>query len=557
LFRALRKVALLALGVAPAAFCSLVTASATWARPDPQWDALRDQAISDRAALLAVLDSLDARYERVCVRLGETNWALYSTGESEDREGAKGELVTLLTDERTKKLVSTWLPQTASPEDSTLNRRLTLWRNAEAGADVEYNPRIASLVEKLQPQIIAYRAKVGGKELSRGDVNHVLDTERDRGKRREAYESYVPLAKRIEKDIIQLVRLRNAKAKDLGYKSYAHMMLSLSGVDHDWLMGVMQKVQDGTNSVYFQWLDNAKRTFSIDEPMAWDLRYLVNQTASVPDRFFPQDKAVERLSATLTAMGYDIDKMPIRVEQAAIPFGGFNVAVRIPTDDRLLVNPSGGQRFYQTLFHEYGHGLETVLNKQASAILKGYEWAPGASTPSLSEGMGQAMAEWTNDPAWLRAVAALPADEVKRDLPLIRNARAVRLRSILVDVMTELKLYEAPAGDISGFERRMRKEILGVDTPAASQSWWAASAFLLDYPIYQHNYILADIIGWQVHDALATQFGEKAHANPGVAAFMQDQFFGPSESLDWQTKMRRATGKDLDVDGFVAEFLRP
>ncbi len=541
--------------IACACVAALVTQAS--ARPDPQWDALRDRALSDRTSLVTVLDSLDAHYERTCIRLGETNWALYTTGSAEDREVAKADLVTLLTDERTKKIVSTWLPQTTAPEDSTLRRRLSLWHSAQIGAEVEYNPRIASLVEKLQPQIIAFRAKVGGKELSRAAVNDVLDNEKDRGKRREAYEAYVPLAKRIEKDIIQLVRLRNQKAKDLGYKSYAHLMLAVSGVEYDWLSGVMQKVQDGTNSVYFEWLDAAKRTYSIDDAMAWDLRYLINQTAAVPDRYFPQDKAVERLSTTLTGMGFAIDQLPIRVEQADIPFGGFNVAVHIPTDDRLLVNPASGQRFYHTLFHEYGHSLETVLNMQTSAILKGYEWAPGASTPCWSEGMGQAMGEWTNDPQWLRGIAGLPADEVKRNLPLMRRARAYRLRALLVDVMTELKLYENPAGDVSGFERRMRKEILGVDTPAASQSWWAASAFLLDYPIYQHNYIIADMIGWQVHAALLAQLGDKAYANADIAPWLQAQFFGPSESLEWQTKMQRATGKPLDVDGFVAEFLKP
>src|SRR5439155_2079786 len=151
----------------------------------------------------------------------------------------------------------------------------------------------------LSPMVIRFKRKVERKEMDRQGIADILTSDQNRDRRRKAFEAYIPLAKSIEKQIVQLVRLRNGKAKDLGYKDYPHMVLALTGIDYDWLQGVLSKCEEGTNSIYFEWLNSAQRTFSIEEPQAWDLRYLVAQTTSIPDRYFPRDKAQERLFATV------------------------------------------------------------------------------------------------------------------------------------------------------------------------------------------------------------------------------------------------------------------
>jgi peptidyl-dipeptidase A len=518
------------------------------------WDELRENATHDRTALTTVLDSLGAQYERICVQLGEANWALYAKQPGPDREAAKAQLVALLTDPRNKKVIDAWQSKITAADDSLLARRLLIWHNIQIGAEAEFDSRVSSIVDRLSPLVIRFKPKVEGKEVDREQINDVLATDQNRDRRRKAFEAYVPLAKNIEKQIVQLIRLRNAKAKDLGYKDYPHMVLALSGIDYDWFQDVLKKCEEGTNAVYFDWLSEAQRRYAIEELQTWDLRYLTTQMTTVPERYFPRDKAQERLITTVRGMGFNPDSLPIKIVVADIPFGGFNVAVHIPTDDRLLVNPASGQHFYETLFHEYGHGLEATETRVSYPMLKGYEWALGASTSALSEGLGEAMSEWVRDPDWLRGVAGLPADEVKRDLPLLKRAEVVRIRQLLVAVLTEMELYRNPAGDIGGFERTLRRRILGADTPQSSQSWWAASEFLLDYPMYQQNYILAAMIGDQIHRAVVEKYGPQAHTKPDVAQFMISNFYGPAESVDWQTKIMRATGKQLDVDGFVAQL---
>lgn len=540
--------ATVALGVAGVASLSGLAAAA----PDPALDALRVSAATDRAAMSTFLDSLGARYERASSMLGESNWALYTKTDGPARETAKAALDAILIDDANHTLVKAWLSR--MDNDAAFKRRLTLWNNAMIGADVDLDSRIRGMVDKMSPQLVNFETKVDGRIVDRNEIRQILSGDKDRDRRRKAYEAYIPLAKLQEKNVIQLVRLRNAKAKSLGYPDYPHLVMAQNGLDYDWVMATLDKVRKGTDDIYADWLASATRTFTIDEPYAWDLQFLVQQTTSMPDRYFPSDKAQERLAATTAGMGFDLAKLPIKIATANIPFGGQNIAVQIPNDDRLLVNPAAGARYYDALFHEMGHALEATQCTQTDPILKGYEWALGASEPAFSEGLSETIAEFVHSPDWLKTIGAVPPDEVKRSLPLIKKAEAYQLRSLLVDVFTELELYKNPAGDIGGFERRMRKELLGVDTPQASQSWWAASPFLLDYPIYQQNYIIAAMVGENLQDAMVAKFGSQPWTKLEAGQWLKDTFFAPGLSTTWQEKLQTATGKPLDVDDFVAKF---
>ncbi len=519
---------------------------------DPALDALRTSAANDRAAMSTFLDTLGVRYENACIMLGEANWALYTHTSGPAREQAKAQLDAILIDDANHNLVKAWLAH--NDNDPAFQRRLTLWNNAMIGADVDLDSRIRGMVDKMAPQIVNYESKVDGRVVDRGDVRQILGGDRDRDRRRKAYEAYVPLAKLMEKNVIQLVRLRNAKAKSLGYPDYPHLVMAMNGLDYDWVIATLEKVRKGTDDIYAEWLASATRTFTIDEPYAWDLLFLQQQTTSFADRYFPADKAQDRLNATTSGMGFDITKLPVKIATADIPYSGRNIGVAIPGDDRLIVNPASGARYYQALFHEAGHVLQVTQCTQTDPILKGYEWTVGASEPVFHEGLSATMTEIVHSPDWLKTIGALPADEVKRNLPSIKKAEAFELRMMLIDILTELELYRNPAGDIGGYERRMRKEIMGVDTPQASQSWWAASPYLLDYPIYQQNYIIAAIIGEEMQDVLVAKFGPQPWTKPEAGQWLKDTFLAPGTAKTWQEKVQAATGKPLDVDDYLSKF---
>lgn len=548
MLRHARAWAVVAAGVTGVASLATLSSAAT----DPALDALRASAATDKAAMSAVLDTLGARYERASIMLGESNWALYTKTAGPAREAPKEQLNAILIDDANHNLVKAWLAK--GDTDATFKRRLTLWHNAMIGADVDLDSRIRGMADKMTPEIVNYEAKIDGRVVDRKDIRQMLSGDKDRDRRRKAYEVYIPLAKLMEKNVIQLVRLRNAKAKSLGYPDYPHLVMALNGLDYDWVMTALQKIRSGTDDIYTDWLSSATRTYTLDVPYAWDLRFLAQQTTALPDRYFPADKAQDRLGVTMTGMGFDLTKLPVKIATADIPFGGQNIAVAIPGDDRLLVNPASGSRFYEALFHETGHALETALCAQTDPMFKGYEWTLGASEPAMSEGIANTMAEFIHNPDWLKTIGALPPDEVKRGLPLIKKAEAFELRSQLVDALTELELYHNPAGDIGGYERRLRKEILGVDTPQASQSWWAASPYLLDYPVYQENYIIASMISENVQDAMVEKFGPQPWTKLEAGTWLKDTFLAPGQSNSWQEKLQAGTGKPLDVDQFVAKY---
>jgi Zn-dependent M32 family carboxypeptidase len=73
----------------------------------------------------------------------------------------------------------------------------------------------------------------------------------------------------------------------------------------------------------------------------------------------------------------------------------------------------------------------------------------------------------------------------------------------------------------------------------------------VDYPCYMHNYLIAGIIGWQVHDTLKQKFGEGYAFNNNVGQFLIDNLYKNGMLNDWRGILKGATGKTLDVDGYL------
>jgi peptidyl-dipeptidase A len=81
-----------------------------------------------------------------------------------------------------------------------------------------------------------FRAKVDGKELSDNEVRDVLKTSLNSRKLRAAWEASKAVGARLEKDLKELVKLRNRAAVKLGFKNYHALLLYLNEQDGDKLL---------------------------------------------------------------------------------------------------------------------------------------------------------------------------------------------------------------------------------------------------------------------------------------------------------------------------------
>ena len=258
------------------------------------------------------------------------------------------------------------------------------------------------------------------------------------------------------------------------------------------------------------------------------------------------------------ALGFDAGRLPIRTVVRDIPFGGYNVAVRIPTDTRFLVNPSEGHSFYATTFHEFGHSLQAVFTAVEWPILKEYEWVLGAHTAAYSEGMAEVLGDFTRRPDWLRTAAGLSDDEIENyRRELLPAQTSARLFELLCNLRIELAAYREIGADTAARERELVAEIRMLDFPADEPPQWEANTWYTTYPVYWQNYILASAIAAQVHETLTDQFGPAASSNSRVASFLAERFYAPGNSQPWSERIHRGTGRTLEPDALLRRMSPP
>lgn len=498
------------------------------------------------------LNHLEVEFEAANVRMGEATWNTYSGEGPADLDGAQRQLAQVFTNPRDRELVEGLLATADGRKETLLARRLGVWRNCFNGSTVDNVPEIYTLKNRLQQRIASFQFELDGRPIPRSELQKILRNEPDRERRHLAWRAIAALAAANREDLRRLISLRNHKARELGYRDYVDLVLQVQEIDEPWLKQTLERVAAESRPVYAALIQSLADKIRVASISPWDVPYAMRQGFQLPDSYFPADKALERLRATATRLGFNVDALPIRTLIRDIPFGGYNVAVKIPSDTRFLVNPSEGQSFYTTTFHEFGHSLQAVFTGIDWPILKEYEWVMGAHTAAYSEGMAETLGEFARRTDWLQSVAGVPEEGVERYLTVMLPAQMViRLFELLFNMRLELSAYAESSQNMPELERELTREIRLLRFPEEDPSQWEANTWYTSYPVYWQNYILASVIASQAHETITERFGLEASANPDLAAYLRENFYASGNAFTWWERVRRGTGKPLNPEPYL------
>jgi len=500
------------------------------------------------------LSRMEAEFEQANVRMGEAVWNTYSGEGAADLDGAQREISRILTNSPDRALVDGWLEGIDRKAEPLLARRLQVWSNCFKGSAVDNMPEIYTLKNRLQERIANFQLKLDGKPVRRSDLQKLLRNEPDRALRHRAWCSIAALAEANRADLRRLIGLRNAGARALGYRDYVDLVLKLQELDESWLHQTLDRLAAEARPLYRALIGSLERKIGEGPLAPWDVAFAMRQGFQLPDSYFPADKALERLRATVRGIGFEIDSLPIRTVVRDIPFGGYTVAVRIPSDARFIVNPSEGHGFYTTTFHEYGHSLQAACTTIEWPILKEYEWVLGAHTPAYSEGMAEVLGGFARRADWLRSMAAVPEAEVERyRTQLLPAQMAARLFDLLLNMRVELAAY-AGEEDMAACERRLTSDVRLLQFPAEDPPQWEANTWYTSYPVYWHNYILAALIADQINETITERFGSTA--NPEVSGYLRANFYATGNAVPWMDRITNGTRKPLSPDAYLKKIHR-
>lgn len=524
--------------------------------------------LSDRIRELVA--SRASEMSKIMLEVNEASWLADTLGDADRRRDAmeaKRRLAAMFSDSGDYEL----LRAAPNQEDPLLARQVDILTRTYAkyqatATEVEEQ---SELERQINDVFVSFRADLDGIAASENDINEVLASEHDSTRRRRAWEASKQIGKRVAPLLIELVEARNRAARRLGYRDYYAMSLSLDEIDESDLFSLIDQLARATDGLF------AAEKAKIDHSLA--ARFGVDAHNIGPwhyaDPFFqraPDDGSVDldpvfrgKHLPTLARKFYsildmDVDDILARSDLYERP-GKYQHAyctdIDREGDIRTICNLRDNHEWMSTLLHELGHGVYfKYVRRDLPWLLR--EHAHSLTTEAVATVMG----DQVFDAGWLMKVAGVgdaEAHAVERAAARRSALQAmIAIRWCMVMAHFERALYADPGANLNALWWDLVRGYQLVEAPAGrDEPDWAAKIHLALYPVYYHNYLLGGLLCSQLQQAVEERTGTRSLAlAPEAGQWLVEAVMEPGARWHWNELVRRATGRPLDEQAFVASL---
>jgi peptidyl-dipeptidase A len=439
--------------------------------------------------------------------------------------------------------------------DPLVRRTLTVLEESYAPHQVEPGLRrqIIDLQTSIETRFARHRAIIDGETVDDNAIIAILRGSDDTAERRVAWEASKTVGAEVAADVRELARLRNDAARRLGYRDHFAMALATTDYDEKRLFQTLDEV-DALTAEPFRAMkrgldERLAARFGVDPagigPWHYDDPFFQDVPVAVGvdlDPFLAPLDANELTARTFGGMGLAVDDVLARSD--LLPRNGkvqhaFCLDVDRSGDVRVLANVVPGERWTETMLHEFGHAVYfTGVDRELPWLLRTMHLC-------VTEGVAMRCGRLVQQPDWLRDVSGVSADTVESLAPGLAGARRVALlvfaRWVLVMTHFEHALYANPDGDHDTHWWDLVERYQLVRRPAGRNAPdWASKIHIAAAPVYYHNYLYGEMIASQ----LTNTFGSLV-AQPDAGAALAARVFAPGASLRWDHLVERATGAPL------------
>ena len=445
----------------------------------------------------------------------------------------------------------------------------------EKQVDPELLKKITAKANAVEQAFNVYRAKVDGQEMADSKVRSVLKESADSGLRRKVWEASKGVGAAVAADLKELVKLRNESARQLGFKNFHDLMLTIneqSGAE-------LVKLFDDLDALTKEPFTAVKA--DIDERLAKKYGIKPNElmTWHYHDPFFQEAPAVYEASLDTpfaradilrlcrdfyAGVGLPIDDVLARsdlYEKKGKSPHAFCTDIDAEGDVRVLANIVPNEYWMGTMLHELGHSVYSSKN-----IPKSLPYVLRREAHILTtEGVAMQFERFSKSRPWLEQMG-VPVENAKAfDEAATRTQRNQLLifsRWCQVMLRFEKGMYENPEQDLNKLWWDLVEQYQQVKRPPARNAPdYASKIHICSAPVYYHNYMMGQLFASQVHHALCKEVyngGDPRTVtyikNKGVGDFMRKKVFEPGRLLTWKELTRHATGADLNPAAFAADF---
>lgn len=461
--------------------------------------------------------------------------------------------------------------------DGTLRRQIDLLYLAFLGKQLDpaLMARMTSKANAIEKTFNAFRAKVSEQELTDSQVRKILLEATDSQERQNTWEASKRVGRAVERDVRELVLLRNESAKKLGFENYHQMMLRLNEQDPHEVAKLFDELDELTREPFL------KVKSEIDQRLAQSYGIAVEQLQPwhYHDPFFQESPNVFDVDLDATFAQVDILDVCKR----------FYAGIGLPIDDviaasdlyekpgksphafctdidrdgdvRVLANIVPNSYWMGTMMHELGHAVYSSKNIPDSVPYLLRSDAHILAT----EGIAMMFERFPGKSKWLAdmgidvvdAAAYDQASRLKR-----RNQLLIFSRWCQVMFRFEMAMYANPDQDLNALWWSLVEKYQGLRKPDdRDEPDYASKIHVVSAPCYYHNYMMGELFACQLHATITRNVLGQAdptsavyHQNPAVGEFLREKVFAPGRSLPWNDLTRFATGEDLNAEAFANEF---
>lgn len=437
--------------------------------------------------------------------------------------------------------------------------------------------QIVELETACEKKFNDFRGTINGKVVTSNEIEDILKTERDEKKRKNAWLASKQVGTEVAGDLINLIKIRNEAAKQLGFDNYHTMSLTTAEQSAAELDAIFNELYELTNEPFAALkaeLDSilaAGYGFDAKNLMPWHYHDPFFQETPLVynldlDAFYADKDVVELAQQFYKGLGLPVDaileKSDLYERDKKNPHA-YCIDIDREGDVRALCNVKNNERWMETMLHELGHGIyDKYQNPETPWLLR---------TPAhtfTTEAIAMFFGRLSRNGAWMQEMLGLN-DEQRREIDQV-SGKYIQLKQLIfarwamVMYFFEKELYANPDQDLNALWWDMVEKYQFVKRPAdRNQPDWAAKIHFTIAPCYYHNYLLGELFASQLHHTLVSKVLELdsdqnvSYVNQSAAGdYIRKMVFEPGSKYRWDKMITLATGEPLTAKYFVEDFIK-
>jgi len=463
-------------------------------------------------------------------------------------------------------------------KDDLLKRQLDVIYNAFLGEQIDSakTKAMIDLQSKISQEFNNFRPVVGKDTLSDNQVDSILRSSTDSKLLQATWTASKKSGAVVSAQVIELVKMRNEAAKELGFKNYHEMSLKLSEQDPAEIEKLFNEL-DSLTADAFALLKNDIDTYFADrykikkeELMPWHYQNRFFQEAPniYPvelDTYYKGKDIVEVTKTYYKGTGMDIEDMLKKsdmYERKGKNQHAFCMDVDKEGDVRVLCNTKNNSYWMNTLLHEFGHAVYSkYTDRQLPFFLR------DAAHTFTTEAVAMFFGRLSSNPQWMIENLGISPEEAKKIADdcykTLRLEQLTFSRWAQVMYRFEKGMYENPDQDLNKLWWDLAEKYQMLKRPEGrNEPDWASKIHVALYPCYYHNYLMGELLASQFSYYIAKNYYKTEDLknlsfgnNPEVGKYMIEKVFKPGMKYEWNEMIEKATGEKLTAKYYAKQFV--